>query len=118
MREVQATIPAEMQAMIRADYDAKLREHKELDVVCRGMPATFFVDANTARCMIRTTDGRVITPNDFEAECGAADSKAWLQSILCTGDPAVFTAGGCCGGGSTVSTGCFQNNRASGPIWA
>lgn len=83
MREVRENIPVEMQEIIRADWLAK--DPKELDATCNGISAVFFVDPVTQRCKIRTQDGRDITPNEFEAECGLQNSKAWMQSILVTG---------------------------------
>lgn len=85
MTEVRAIIPTQMQEMIQEDWHAKQQGVKELDVVCKDVPAKFFVDVGTGRCMIRTDGGRVITPNAFELECGLGISKAWLQSILVRG---------------------------------
>lgn len=86
MTDVRETIPLSMQEMIRSDWQAKEGlGAQELDVTCKGIAATFFVDPGTHRCKIRTQDGREITPNEFEQECGSGNAKAWLQSIVARG---------------------------------
>jgi hypothetical protein len=84
MRELRETVDVDTQNRIRQDWLAR-PEPKELAVTCKGVEALFFVDATTKRCKIKTLDGRIISPNEFEAECGAGNSKAWLQSIVARG---------------------------------